>query len=137
MISGLKNKSNTYMELLQLFPPRTISSEAELEMTQEIVDTLLDKNELTRDEEDYLDLLGTIIHDYEQRLEPIPDIYGVDLLSILIEENNLRQKDLVPIFKTESIVSDVLHKRRNLTVNHIEKLAKFFNVSPAAFFPRK
>lgn len=44
-------------------------------------------------------------------------------------------KDLVPIFKTESIVSDILKKRRKLTTRHIEELAKFFHISPAAFFP--
>jgi hypothetical protein len=54
---------------------------------------------------------------------------------VLIAEQNLRQKDLVPIFKTESIVSDMLHHWRKLTVEHIQKLADFFHVSPAVFFP--
>ncbi|HEY9299418.1 MAG TPA: transcriptional regulator, partial [Phormidium sp.] len=62
-------------------------------------------------------------------------IYGVELLKVLIEEFVLRQKDLVPIFKTESIVSDVLSGKRQLTTRHIEELAKFFHVSPAVFFP--
>ncbi len=52
-----------------------------------------------------------------------------------MEERGLRQKDLVPIFKTESIVSDILNNRRQLTTRHIQELAKFFNISPAAFFP--
>jgi HTH-type transcriptional regulator / antitoxin HigA len=76
-----------------------------------------------------------LIAEYEQTLEPLPDISGVELLEVLIAEQNLRQKDLVPIFKTESIVSDVLHGRRKLTVEHIQKLADFFHVSPAVFFP--
>ncbi|WP_293157294.1 MULTISPECIES: transcriptional regulator [unclassified Microcoleus] len=76
-----------------------------------------------------------LVYEYEQTLEPIPDIYGVELLKALIEEFELRQKDLVAIFKTESIVSDILREKRQLTTEHIQKLAEFFYVSPAAFFP--
>ena len=50
------------------------------------------------------------------------------------EEENLRQKDMVPIFGCESIVSEVLHKKRDLNKTHIKKLSKRFNVSPAVFF---
>lgn len=124
-----------YLELLRSFPPRPITSEAELAATQSVVDSLLDGPELTADEQDYLNVLGTLIHEYEQTLEPLPDISGIELLEVLIAEHNLRQKDLIPIFKTESIVSDVLHRRRKLTVEHIQKLAEFFHVSSAVFFP--
>jgi HTH-type transcriptional regulator / antitoxin HigA len=124
-----------YIELLRSFPPRPISDAAELAATQSVVDALLDRPELTADEQDYLNVLGALISEFEQTLEPLPDISGVELLEVLIAEQDLRQKDLVPIFKTESIVSDVLHRRRKLTVSHIQKLAAFFHVSPAVFFP--
>jgi HTH-type transcriptional regulator / antitoxin HigA len=128
-------KPEPYVELLRSFPPRPISDEVEFAATQSVVDALLDRPELTADEQDYLNVLGTLIAEYEQTLEPLPDISGVELLEVLIAEQNLRQKDLVPIFKTESIVSDVLHGRRKLTVEHIRKLVNFFHVSPAVFFP--
>ncbi|MEG5103118.1 MULTISPECIES: transcriptional regulator [unclassified Microcoleus] len=130
----MKN-SSAYIELLKTFPPRPITAEEELMATQEAIDSLLDKGELTPDERDYLNVLGTLVYEYEQTLEPIPDIYGVELLKALIEEFELRQKDLVPIFKTESIVSDILREKRQLTTEHIQKLAQFFGVSPAVFFP--
>ncbi|MCU0540721.1 MAG: transcriptional regulator [Oscillatoriaceae cyanobacterium Prado104] len=129
------NNSNAYIELLKLFPPRPITVENELIATQGAIDSLLDKGELTPDERDYLNLLGMLVYEYEQTLEPIPDIYGVELLKASIEEFELRQKDLVPIFKTESIISDSLHEKRQLTAEHIQKLADFFCVSPAVFFP--
>ncbi len=103
--------------------------------TQKAIDSLLDKGELTPDEHDYLNVLGTLVYEYEQTLEPIPDIYGIELLTALIEEFDLSQKDLFPIFKTESIVSDILDEKRPLTTEHIQKLADFFSVSPAVFFP--
>ncbi|MEH2406877.1 helix-turn-helix domain-containing protein [Nostoc sp.] len=125
----------SYTELLTYFPPRPIKHEEDLEKTQVVVDSLLDKGELTESEEDYLNLLGILIYEYESKQDLVPDIYGVELLKVLITELNLKQKDLVPIFKTESIVSDVLKGKRKLTVEHIQKLAEFFNLSPAVFFP--
>ncbi|WP_347242338.1 transcriptional regulator [Nostoc sp. FACHB-892] len=122
--------------MLTSFPPRPIKSEEDLEKTQVVVDELLDKGELTEEEEDYLNLLGMVIYEYEEKQELVPDIYGVELLKVLIAELNLKQKDLVPIFKTESIVSDVLKSKRKLTVEHIQKLAEFFNLSPSVFFPK-
>ena len=128
--------SNGYIELLTNFPPRPITSEEELELTQNMIDQLLDQGKLSQDEKDYLNVLGALVYEYEQQQEPIPDIYGVELLKSLIEDNGLRQKDLVSIFKTESIVSDILNGKRELTKRHIEELAEFFHISPAVFFPR-
>ena len=125
-----------YLELLKQFPPRPIKSEKELEATQEIVNQLLDKPQLTEEELDYIDVLGMLIYEYEKDLDIVPDIYGVELLKVLLEERNLKQKDLVSIFKTESIVSDLLNEKRKLTTRHIQELAEFFNLSPAVFFPR-
>ncbi|EAZ91957.1 helix-turn-helix domain-containing protein [Crocosphaera chwakensis] len=124
-----------YIELLKQFPPRPIKSDEDLEATQEIVNQLLDKPQLTEEESDYLDVLGMLIYEYEKDLDIVPDIYGVELLKVLLEERNLKQKDLVSIFKTESIISDVLNEKRKLTTRHIQELAEFFNLSPAAFFP--
>ena len=133
MTSGT-DSTNAYIELLKNFPPRPINSEEELLATQKVIDSLIDRNELTPDEQDYLNVLGTLVYEYEQKNEAIPDIFGVELLKALIDEFDLRQKDLVPIFRTKSIVSAVLSGKRQLTVDHIRKLADFFHISPAAFF---
>lgn len=131
------DNNSSYTDLLISFPPRPIKSEEDLETTQVVVDNLLDKGELTESESDYLDLLGMLIHEYESKQDLVPDIYGVELLKVFMSELNLKQKDLVAIFKTESIVSEILNGKRQLTVEHIQKLAEFFNVSPSVFFPAK
>lgn len=133
MTNGSRSNS-TYIELLTPFPPRPITSEEELLATQKVIDSLIDYGALTIDEQDYLNVLGTLVYEYEQKYQPIPDIHGVELLKALLFEFNLRQKDLVPIFKTESIVSAVLNGQRQLTATHIRQLANFFHISPAAFF---
>ncbi|QOV21901.1 helix-turn-helix domain-containing protein [Anabaenopsis elenkinii] len=129
------DQNTIYRQLIMSFPPRVIQSEEDLEKTQAVVDQLLDQGRLTESEEDYLDLLGILIHEYEQQKDLVSDIYGVELIQVLMGELNLKQKDLVSIFKTESIVSEVLNGKRKLTVEHIQKLAEFFQVSPAVFFP--
>ncbi len=125
-----------YIDLVNEFPPRPIRSAADFIAVQKVVDALLDSGQLSSDRREYLNLLGMIIHEYEEKIVKIPDVYGVELLHILLEEWGLKQKELVPIFKTESIVSAVLNGHRQLTVEHIEKLSDFFHVSPAAFFPK-
>ncbi len=124
----------TYSDLLQQFPPRPIQTETQLQATQAVIDALIDQSSLTPDEQEYLNLLGTLVYEYETKHVPMPDVYGIELVKVMMLEWNLKQKDLVPIFKTESIVSAVLHGQRNLTVNHIQQLARFFHISPAAFF---
>jgi HTH-type transcriptional regulator/antitoxin HigA len=129
--------TDKYLQLLQQFPPRTINNDEELDRTIAVIDDLLDRPKLSLEESDYLNVLGTLVFDYEQKNKPIADIYGVELLKVLIIERNLIQKDLVSIFKTESIVSDILNGKRQLTARHIQELAQFFNLSPAVFFPLK
>jgi HTH-type transcriptional regulator / antitoxin HigA len=125
-----------YIDLVSKFPPRPIESEAEFIAVQKVVDTLIDAGQLSVEQRKYLKLLGMIIHEYEERTVEVPDIYGIELLNVLIEEWGLKQKELVPIFKTESIASAVINGHRQLTVEHIEKLSEFFHLSPAVFFPK-
>jgi HTH-type transcriptional regulator / antitoxin HigA len=75
-----------------------------------------------------------LIEAYEEEHHSIPDASPVQVLRALMDANDLRQKDLAPIFGSESIVSEVLHKKRGLNKTHIEKLSKRFNISPAVFF---
>ncbi len=129
-------KSKEYVDLVNEFPPYLIESEADFIAVQQVVDTLLDASQLSIEQRKYLNLLGMIIHEYEERTVEVPDIHGVELLNVLIEEWGLKQKELVPIFKTESIASAVINGHRQLTVEHIEKLSEFLHVSPAVFFPQ-
>ncbi len=129
-------KCEKYVDLVNEFPPRLIESEVDFIAVQEVVDTLLDAGQISAEQRKYLNLLGIIIHEYEERTVEVPDIHGVELLNVLIEEWGLKQKELVPIFKTESIASAVINGHRQLTVEHIEKLSAFFHVSPAVFFPQ-
>lgn len=127
--------SNSYLNLITKYPPRPITSESELAQAQQVIDSLLDLSNLDQDESDYLNVLGTLVYEYEAGQSIVPNIHGVELLKALLVEFDLKQKDLVPIFKSESIVSEILKGKRQLTARHIQELATFFHISPAVFFP--
>jgi HTH-type transcriptional regulator/antitoxin HigA len=125
-----------YQELLLAFVPRPIVTEAEYEATVAEMNALIDKGDLTPDEQEFLTLLGTLVMVYED--EHLPDkafeLRGIELIKGLMELHNLKQKDLIAIFKTKSIASEVLSGKRPLTVTHINHLAAFFHLPHELFF---
>lgn len=127
--------TDKYLELLKQYPPRPIHNEEDLEMMQEVINRLLDKPQLTAEEREYLNVLGALIYEYEENQEPIPDIYGLELLKFILEERNLQKQDLLSIFESKSTLDDILDGQQDLTPIYIQKLANFLNISPDLFFP--
>ena len=119
---------------LEVGSPTPITSERQHEQYLVVLDRLASKASATTEEEKYAEVLMTLIEAYEEEYHAIPDASPVEVLRTLMDANDLRQKDLAPIFGSESIVSEVLHKKRVLNKTHIEKLSKRFSVSPAVFF---
>jgi HTH-type transcriptional regulator/antitoxin HigA len=127
--------TDKYLELLKQYPPRPIHNEEDLEMMQEVINRLLDKPQLTAEEREYLNVLGALIYEYEENQEPIPDIYGIELLKFILEERNLQKQDLLSIFESKSTLDDIFDGLQELTPVYIQKLANFLNISPDLFFP--
>jgi HTH-type transcriptional regulator/antitoxin HigA len=117
------------------FPaPRPISSEAQNEHYTEVLYNLERRGKLTAAEEKYAELLTVLIEAYEEEHYPIQAASPVEVLAELMAPNNLKQKDLAPLFSSESIVSEVLNGKRELNKHQIEKLSQRFKISPALFF---
>ena len=129
--------TDKYLELLKQYPPRPIHNEEDLEMMQEVINRLLDKPQLTVEEREYLNVLGSLIYEYEENQEPIPDIYGIELLKFILEERNLQKQDLLSIFESKSALDDIFDGLQELTPIYIQKLANFLNISPALFSPKQ
>ena len=90
---------------------------------------------LTHEERKLHELLVLIIQDFEKRTYKIHTATPIEVIEELMAANNLKNKDLVGIFATESVVSEILNGKRSLNVEHIKRLSERFNVSPAVFFP--
>ena len=112
---------------------KQINNEAELITTQEQIDAILDKQNITQDDKDYLEVLGTLVYDYEQKHEPMPVLKGIELLKALMSEDSLQPQDLVSIFDDESTITLVLEKKQEITAKQIQKLGDFFHISPIRF----
>lgn len=69
-INGLVT-DDQYLKLLRKFPPRPIKSEEDFEQVQTVIDNLIDKEDLTSNEQDYLNVLGSLVRDYEDLYHPI------------------------------------------------------------------
>lgn len=119
---------------LPVSSPAPITSDRQHEHYLSVLDKLAAKESPTPEEEKYAEVLLTLIVAYEEEHHAIPDASPIEVLRALMDAHNLRQKDLVPIFGAESIVSEVLHKKRALNKTQIERLSKRFHVSPAVFF---
>src|SRR5207245_9727983 len=136
-MSGRKTRGTdraAYQALVASFAPRPIHQEKQLTETIARIDELLTKSRRTAAEDDYLVLLSDVVEEWESKHVEIPEVNGVGLIRALLKDRNLRQHDLAGIFGTDSIVSEVLSGKRELQRKHIEQLAHFFKVSPAAFF---
>ncbi|GAC1445458.1 MAG: hypothetical protein NVSMB52_06610 [Chloroflexota bacterium] len=126
----------TYPDLLQAVQPRTIRTTEDAAAMNEHIDRLTDLADLSEDQREFVGLLGQLIYDWELEHEAPINVSPQEVVSSLLEENSLRQVDLVgPVFPTPSSVSDFLHHRRALSYDRVVKLASFFHVSPAVFYP--
>jgi HTH-type transcriptional regulator / antitoxin HigA len=117
------------------FPaPQPIASEAQNEHYTEVLYNLERRGKLSAAEEKYAELLTVLIEAYEEEHYPIRAASPIEVLAELMTANNLKQKDLAPLFGSESIVSEILNGKRELNKHQIEKLSRRFKVSPALFF---
>jgi HTH-type transcriptional regulator/antitoxin HigA len=71
---------------------------------------------------DELDVLLLIVEKYENENYAIPTSDPVEAIKFFMEQNNLSQKDLKPYIGTSGRVSEVLNRKRSLTLAMIRKL---------------
>jgi len=81
---------------------------------------------------DLLDTLGVLIHAYEERHYPTPELTGIDVLKFLMDEHNLKTSDLAELGDART-VSELLTGERSLSVEHIRILSQRFGLAPATF----
>jgi HTH-type transcriptional regulator/antitoxin HigA len=123
-----------YARLLARTLPAVIETEEENERFLAEVEKLIDKGDRRSPEEDkLLELMTTLIEDFEEKHYPIPDAAPHEVLRELMRARGLRQRDLLDIFGSDGIASEVVNGKRNISRNQAKALAEFFHVSVDLF----
>ena len=122
-----------YQSLLLDFTPRPIDSEREYQRALKYIDRNMEP-QLPKAKALLLDLLATLVADYEEKHFPLPDMAPGELLQFLIEERRMTQAELarqtgIPRQK----ISNAINGTGPLSKGNAIKLAEFFKLRPSAF----
>lgn len=124
-----------YASLLTSTLPTVIRTEAENERHIAMLEELDRKgSRMSAAERRMAELLTLLVEDFEDKHYALKPASPIEAINELMLANNLKQKDLLDVFGTPSIASEVLSKKRKLNAEHIRKLSRRFNVSPELFF---
>lgn len=77
---------------------------------------------------DELDVLMLLVEKYEEEHYPIPPSDPIEAIKFLMEQKALTRKDLESYIGTRARVSEVLNRKRSLTLPMIKKLHEGLNI---------
>ncbi|EWY41425.1 DNA-binding protein [Skermanella stibiiresistens SB22] len=81
-------------------------------------------------EGDRLDVLMTLVEAYERRHHPMPIADPIAAIEFMLEQRGMTRADLEPIIGSSGRVSEVLNRRRALTLPMIRRLSEELRIPP-------
>jgi len=107
---------------------RPIKTEADYQNALKRLELLFDAS-IGTPESDEADILALMVDEYEKKHFPIDAPDPIEAIKIRMEEMHLKQVDLVDEIGGKSRVSEILNRKRKLTVEMIRNLTKRLNLS--------
>jgi HTH-type transcriptional regulator/antitoxin HigA len=107
---------------------KPIKTETDYRKALERLDEIFD-SKIGTIESDEADILALLIDEYEKKKYPIEAPDPIEAIKIRMEEMQLKQVDLIDAIGGKSRVSEVLNRKRKLTVEMIRKLTRRLNLS--------
>lgn len=120
-----------YANLLVEYMPGVIETEKENEKALEFVGRLMKKGEgnLSPEEDRLLNLLVTLIEDFEEKTYSIKETSDPAVaLRELMAEHDLKQIEILDIFGSQGVVSQVLNGKREISKSQAKKLSERFHL---------
>ena len=108
---------------------KPIKSEADYRLALKRLEKIFDAP-IGTPESDEADILGLLVDDYEKKHYPIEAPDPIEAIKIRMEELQLKQVDLIEVIGSKSRVSEILNRKRKLTIEMIRNLTKRLNLSP-------
>jgi HTH-type transcriptional regulator/antitoxin HigA len=124
------------VEMIARGAPRIIHTDEELAEYTEALFHLTAIEEPTRGQIEAINLLSLLVSSYEDEHYPLPNSTPERIVRYLMEQQGLKQRDLIPEFGNESAVSMFLSGQRELTVKQIVGLSQRFHLPAEVFLPR-
>jgi HTH-type transcriptional regulator/antitoxin HigA len=100
---------------------RLLKTEEEYQVALDRLNEVFDAPIGTR-ESDEADLLGLLVEDYENRYYPIDPPDPIEAIRIRMKQMRLRQADLADAMGGKNRVSEILNRKRKLTVEMIRNI---------------
>lgn len=123
-----------YGRLLSKTLPKVIESGEEFDRAVDQLEELdMSRRELTPERNALRSLLAKLIADYDAALHPIPRSSPHETLAFLMEQRGLKQRDLLPVFGSRGIASEVANGKRSVSKAQAKRLAELFGVSADLF----
>jgi HTH-type transcriptional regulator/antitoxin HigA len=124
-----------YHKLMREFPLRPITTKKDADTATKILDKRFRQEFDDPGEESYILILADLLTDYDEKVNPFENTATpAGVINLLMESNDLTQTDIGKLLDIgQSAVSLILSGERQLTTEHVRRLAKRFNVSPAVF----
>ena len=110
---------------------RPIRTKKDYERTMKIIESLLDCPPKSKEAE-VLEVLSILADEYENKHFPIEAPDPVEAIKYRMEQLNLSQKDLAKYLGGENRVSEVLNRKRPLTLKMIKALCQNLQIPAAA-----
>jgi HTH-type transcriptional regulator/antitoxin HigA len=122
---------------------RLIKTEADYEHALKRIEALMDAQGGSP-EADELELLSTLVEMYEERHFPMDRPDPVDAVKFRMEQLGLRPRDLIPFLGSRSKVSEILNRKKPLSLTMMRNLHKGLGIpaevllqKPEAEFPEE
>ena len=123
-----------YKRLLSRVMPIVIQTEEENDRMLAEVEKIMRKGEdLSPEEDALLRLMATLIQDFEERFYKPGESTPLEILRHLMEARDLKQSDLLEVFGSKGITSEVVNGKRNISKAHAKALGRFFGVAADLF----
>jgi len=107
---------------------RPIKTEKDYDKAMERLELIFDASPNSK-EGDEAEILSLLIENFENKYYPIESPDPIEAIKIRMEEMNLKQKDLVGVIGGKSRVSEILNKKKKLTVEMIRELERVLHIS--------
>src|SRR6056297_2669703 len=106
---------------------RPIHSEQDYTAALARVEALMDLDRSVA-EDDELDVLATLIEVYEDRYFPMDSPDPIEAIKFRMQQLDMNQSDLAPIFGSRAKASEVLSGKRSLTLKMIRALNEHLGI---------